>query len=63
MRSLGLLETKITPKLRTMVNYCDGCAFCGAGGGTLVGGCSGCGDGGGVSTGGGFQRSYDDLTP
>ena len=29
----------------------------------MDGGGSGSGDCGGVSTGGGFQRSYDDLTP
>ena len=29
----------------------------------MVGSDSGFGDGGGINTGGGFQGSYDDLTP
>ena len=38
MSSLGLLEAKIIPKLRTMRNYCHGCYLCGCGGGLMVGG-------------------------
>ena len=46
-----------------MRNYCYGCDFCDGGGGLLIVGLSVCGDCGGLSIGGGFQRSYDDLTP
>ena len=73
MSSLGLLEAKIIPKLKTLASYCHGCDFCGGGGGggvlvggggaLVVGGGSVCGDWGGVSTDDGFQRSYADLTP
>ena len=59
-----------------MGSYCDGCEFCGDGGGTGVscggtrvscgGTVVGCGsvfsDFWGLRTGGGFQRSYSDLT-
>ena len=51
MSSLGLLEAKIIPKLRTTGNYCHGCDFCNGGGGLVVcggglvvGGGSVCGD-------------------
>ena len=37
MSSLGLLEAKIIPKLRTTGNYCHDCYFCGYGGGEVVG--------------------------
>ena len=37
MSSLGLLEAKIIPKLRTTGNYCHGCYFWGCGGGLVVG--------------------------
>ena len=38
MSSVGPLEAKIIPKLRTPGNYCHGCDFCGGGGGLVVGG-------------------------
>ena len=39
MSSLGLLEAKIIPKLRTTGNYChDRFFFCGCGGGKVVSG-------------------------
>ena len=37
MSSLGLLEAKIIPKLRTMGNYCHGCYFRGFCSGLVVG--------------------------
>ena len=40
-----------------------GCDLFGVSGGLVVSGGSESGDCGSVSTGGGFQRSYDDLTP
>ena len=38
MNSLGLLEVKIIPKIRTTGHYCHDCYFCGCGGGLVVGG-------------------------
>ena len=38
MSSLGLLEAKIIPKLRTTSNYCHDWYFCGFGSGLVVGG-------------------------
>ena len=46
-----------------MCNYCYCCDFSGGDGGLVVGSGSVNCDYWGVSTGGGFQRSYDDLTP
>ena len=77
MRSIGLLEAKIIPKLRTTGNYCQGCYICGCGGGLMVGvgavvvggdaivvgGDSFLGGFvGSVCTGDGFQRSLADFT-